>query len=149
MIKTFEIEISERDYKKLAKYGFCFEKNINEYLKDRAQEIRAAERENRESWKKNPQIETTAATYTGGGIWIFYGKCKNDNEWFMIDNDGEFIEIFNENPSNFDESLYAEWMDAHRVRTITEEKELKRFEREFLAKCNFGENESYKGWWEL
>lgn len=44
MKKTFEIEISKKDFEILNKYGFFFEKNIQEYIKDIANQVREAER---------------------------------------------------------------------------------------------------------
>lgn len=41
-----QININESDYKKLTKYGFMLEKNINDFLHDIAEQIRNAEREN-------------------------------------------------------------------------------------------------------
>ena len=45
MKKTLEINISKKDFALLEKYGFYFEKNIEEYLKDIANEVRQAEKE--------------------------------------------------------------------------------------------------------
>lgn len=42
-----QIAVSESNYKLLAKYGFMFEKNINIYLNDLAEQLRAQERLNR------------------------------------------------------------------------------------------------------
>lgn len=44
MKKTFEIEICKKDFEILNKYGFFFEKNIQEYIKDIANQVREAER---------------------------------------------------------------------------------------------------------
>ena len=40
-----QVNVCERDYKKLAKYGFHFEKNIDNYLHDIAEQIRRCEKE--------------------------------------------------------------------------------------------------------
>lgn len=42
-----QINVNESDYKKLTKYGFMLEKNINDFLHDIAEQIRDAEREKR------------------------------------------------------------------------------------------------------
>lgn len=46
-----QLNLNERDYKLLAKYGFMFEKNINDYLHDIAEEMRTAKAENRKAKK--------------------------------------------------------------------------------------------------
>lgn len=37
-----QINVNERDYKLLSKYGFLFEKNINDFLHDIAEQMRNA-----------------------------------------------------------------------------------------------------------
>ena len=144
-----ELEINDKDYKTLSNDGFCSSDEINGFLHEKAEHTRSLDRAKRTA-RKNPKIENIEAVYTGGGVWIFYGKCTKPGEWFMIDNDGEFVEIYDANPENFDESLYEEWEEAHRVRTIYENKrELKAFLTEALEKANFCDKDYYYGWWEV
>lgn len=49
-----QINVNESDYKKLTKYGFMLEKNINDFLHDIAEQIRDAERE-----KRKPKLKDT------------------------------------------------------------------------------------------
>lgn len=48
-----QLNLNERDYKLLAKYGFMFEKNINDYLHDIAEEMRTAKQEQKNAKKRN------------------------------------------------------------------------------------------------
>lgn len=49
-----QINVNESDYKKLTKYDFMLEKNINDFLHDIAEQIRDAERE-----KRKPKLKDT------------------------------------------------------------------------------------------
>ena len=49
-----QININESDYKKLTKYGFMLEKNINDFLHDIAEQIRNTKRE-----KRKPKLKDT------------------------------------------------------------------------------------------
>ena len=51
-----QINVNESDYKKLAKYGFMFEKNINDCLHEIAQELRQAEQNKKEQKKARKSI---------------------------------------------------------------------------------------------
>ena len=57
------------------------------------------------------------AVYTGGDIWVFYGKLK-DGTFFLMDSDGDAM-LLNADPSDFDESLYGSWQKSHLIRELT------------------------------
>jgi len=61
------------------------------------------------------------AVYTGGNIWLFYGELDN-NTYFLTDDNG-CTQILNEDPSDFDESLYWEWQEQHLIRDLEDEAE--------------------------
>ena len=61
------------------------------------------------------------AVYTGGGIWLFHGQLTS-GEHFLTDDEGDVL-ILNESPADFDESLFVEWQDAHKVRELLDESE--------------------------
>ena len=62
------------------------------------------------------KIKTANAVYTGGNIWLFYGKVA-DGVFFLTDDYGCTI-LLNESPENFDVSLYAEWQEEHKIREL-------------------------------
>lgn len=41
MVKTFKVKMDKEDYKLLTEYGFYFEKNFEQMVKDVATEIRS------------------------------------------------------------------------------------------------------------
>ena len=53
------------------------------------------------------------AEYTGGGVWLFHGPTKS-GEWFLTDDFGATL-ILDEDPSDFDQSLYPEWQKEHLI----------------------------------
>lgn len=61
------------------------------------------------------------AVYTGGNIWVFWGELEN-GAYFLTDNDGYTV-LIDESPKDFDESLYYEWQEEHKVRDIEDEAE--------------------------
>lgn len=113
-MKTITININDKDYNKLNKYGFDFEKNITEYLHDVAEQIRTSEKA-RKVVKKDP-FKSVVSVYTGGGIWLFYGELKS-GEFFLTDDNGCTL-ILDASPENFDESLYEDWQEEHFVRVV-------------------------------
>jgi hypothetical protein len=111
---TLSININQSDFSKLNKYGFDFEKNIADYLHGIAEAIKQEEKAKRIA-KKDP-FEKVTAVYTGGGIWLFYGKLKT-GEYFLTDDYG-YTMILDTSPENLDESLYNEWQEQHFVRVV-------------------------------
>lgn len=69
------------------------------------------------------KVKTANACYTGGSIYVFYGELENGN-YFMFDSFYEFIEVF-DTEIDLEESFYSEWMDEHRVTTLTGEEAFK------------------------
>lgn len=65
------------------------------------------------------EIKSANAEYTGGGIYILYGQFE-DGSYFMSFPEDNCTEVFDADGSNFDESLYPEWMDEHRIESIVE-----------------------------
>lgn len=47
MKKTFEVEVNENDYNLLAQYGYFFERNIEEMLKDHADQLKQSLKEDK------------------------------------------------------------------------------------------------------
>ena len=85
------------------------------------------------------KIKTLEAVYTGGGIWIFWGELE-DGHYFLTAHEGWTV-ILTESPKDFDESLYEEWQEAHKVKDL-ENEELIVFQKELLGRI---EKEDYKG----
>lgn len=56
------------------------------------------------------------AVYTGGNIWLFYGTISGQQKdlYFLTDDNGSVL-ILDESPEDFDESLYIEWQNAHKI----------------------------------
>lgn len=71
------------------------------------------------------KITEANAIYTGGGIWLFYGKLSDGN-YFLTDDNG-WTQILNADPSNLDESTYSEWQEEHLI------KELRNTERKLFC----------------
>lgn len=64
----------------------------------------------------NREIVQADAVYTGGSIWLFYGKL-NDGSYFLTDDDG-WTQILDSDPSDFDVTLYTDWQEEHCILTL-------------------------------
>ena len=63
------------------------------------------------------KITTANACYSGGGIYIYWGRLSNGN-WFVADDSCDFADIVNEDPSANDfDNLTYEWFEEHLVET--------------------------------
>lgn len=111
---NINVNITQKDYNKLVRYGFVFDRNISDYLHGIAEEIKQAEKAEKAA-KKDP-FKKVIPEYTGGGIWLFYGELKS-GEHFLTDDNGCTL-ILDESPADFDESLYVEWQQAHTIREL-------------------------------
>lgn len=70
---------------------------------------------------------TVEAVYTGGNIWLYYGKLASGN-YFLTDDNGCTL-ILNANPGdNFEEACFQSWQDAYKV------EELDRFDRKLFIR---------------
>ena len=58
------------------------------------------------------QFKNVNAVYTGGGIWLFYGQYGKD--YFLAGDEGD-VTLLDSDPSDLDESLYAEWQEKHLI----------------------------------
>lgn len=56
-------------------------------------------------------FKTAHAEYTGGNIWLFHGELTDGN-YFLMDDEGAVM-ILDEDPADFEESLYDEWQEEH------------------------------------
>ena len=71
--------------------------------------------------------KTVEAIYTGGNIWLFFGRLEDDN-WFMADDNGS-VRIVNADPMfDLDVSLMEDWQLEHLVKDL--------FDRERLDFCD-------------
>lgn len=61
-------------------------------------------------------IKEANAVYTGGGIWLFYGKL-DDGNYFLTDDNGWTL-ILNADASDLEESTYEEWQSQHLIKEI-------------------------------
>ena len=68
-------------------------------------------------------IKEANAVYTGGNIWLFYGKL-DDNTYFLTDDNG-WTQILNADPSDLEESTYEDWQLQHLIREITGNERIK------------------------
>ena len=75
------------------------------------------------------EIKNAMATYTGGGIYIYYGQLV-DGTFFRTGDCEDFIEICNADTSKEDAD-YCEFYEVHRVKTLNGE-EYKVFWNEML-----------------
>lgn len=66
--------------------------------------------------KDKIKILSAEAVYTGGGIYIYYGKLS-DGTFFRACDDLEWIEICNADTS-IEDADYEEFYDEHRVKTL-------------------------------
>lgn len=58
--------------------------------------------------------KTVEAIYTGGNIWLFFGRLEDGN-WFMADDNGS-VRIVDADPMNdLDESLMEDWQLEHLI----------------------------------
>ena len=62
------------------------------------------------------KIKKAHAVYTGGNIWLFYGKLKDGN-YFLTDDNGCTL-ILDKNPKNLDKSTYEDWQMKHLVKEL-------------------------------
>ena len=63
------------------------------------------------------KIKEVKAVYTGGNIWLFFGRLENGN-WFMADDYGS-VRIVNADPTaDLDESLMEDWQLQHMVKDL-------------------------------
>ena len=63
------------------------------------------------------KIKEVKAVYTGGNIWLFFGRLENGNS-FMVDDDG-YVGIFDEDAeaaTDFDWDNWTAWHDKHMVK---------------------------------
>ena len=120
---NINVSITQKDYNKLVRYGFVFDRNISDYLHGIAEEIREAEKVQKAA-RKDP-FKRVVSEYTGGGIWLFYGELKS-GEHFLTDDNGSTM-ILDASPENFEESLYEEWQEEHFVRVVGDRAEEKAF----------------------
>ena len=63
------------------------------------------------------EILEANAVYTGGNIWLFYGKLVN-GDYFLTDDDG-WTRILNADPSDLEESTFEEWQQEHLVEDLS------------------------------
>ena len=61
-------------------------------------------------------FKNVKAEYTGGGIYIFLGEFA-DGKFFLTDDYGATL-ILDEDPADFDESLYPEWQEKHLIEEL-------------------------------
>ena len=67
-------------------------------------------------------ITRLETTYTGGGIYIYTGAIDTGAFFLASDDCNECVHILDEDPyANFDDCLYADWLDAHTVAILTGE----------------------------
>lgn len=76
------------------------------------------------------EIKTATATYTGGGLYIFYGQLKN-GLYFSAYDEWESIYICNEDTST-EAAQYLEFYERHAVEELTG-KDFQTFWNEMLS----------------
>lgn len=62
------------------------------------------------------RIKEANAVYTGGGIYLFYGKVYT-GYYFLTDDHGWTL-ILDADPSDLDESTFPEWQEKHLVKEL-------------------------------
>ena len=72
------------------------------------------------------------AIYTGGGIWLFYGSCREENRFYMLSSEG-FVLIVDkdpgktfemDDPSEEEDCLMLEWQQEHQIEELHGEERL-------------------------
>ena len=80
------------------------------------------------------RIKRATAIYTGGNVYLYYAELLDGN-WIFCD--GDSCAVLNENPlrnqETFDASCCIEWQQAHMIKEITEENEIRSILRSILA----------------
>ena len=74
------------------------------------------------------KITEVKAVYTGGNIWLFYGKLEDGN-YFIVDDDG-YVGIFNEDAyeaSDEEIDQWDEWCSKHMIKELENREEREQF----------------------
>lgn len=143
LIKELNTEIIERLNWTLALYheGMITQTEALELIEDRFLEEKS-------------MVGTAYSEYTGGGIWIFYGKFW-DGTYFLTDDYG-WTRLLTADPSDLEVSTFEEWQQEHLIRDL-EGDERKSFLRDLLeyllAQEEYGMTETeinfYRNYWDL
>ena len=80
-------------------------------------------------FEEKSMVEKVYSEYTGGGIWIFYGKFW-DGTYFLTDDYG-WTRLLTADPSDLEVSTFEEWQQEHLIRDL-EGDERKSFLRDLL-----------------
>ena len=91
--------------------------------------------------EQTSDIKEAFAVYTGGNIWLFYGKLK-DGTWFLTDDNGATL-ILDADASDLEESTFQEWQDEHKIKELSG-KELEKFDDALLDKLLSYPSNDYK-----
>lgn len=75
-------------------------------------------------------IKETAATYTGGNIYLFSGKTSDGN-YFFVDDYGSSLILDTDSRSDWDNCCYEEWQKEHLIKELNG-KELEQFQKELI-----------------
>lgn len=111
--------------------------------------------------KSGYRIKKASAVYTGGSIWLFYGEVGSDygKHYFLTDDDGCTL-ILDEDPVDFDKSLWAEWQEEHKVEELCgdariafcdmlSDRLLRHNKADDLGGMTDDEIKAYKKWWRI
>lgn len=117
-IKELNTETIERLNRTLALYhrGMISQTEALELIEDRF-------------FEEKSMVETAYAEYTGGGIWIFYGKFWNGT-YFLTDDHG-WTRLLTADPSDLEVSTFEEWQQEHLIRDLKGD-ELKSFLKDLV-----------------
>ena len=67
-------------------------------------------------FEEKSMVGSAYAEYTGGGIWIFYGKFWNGT-YFLTDDYG-CTRLLTADPSDLEVSTFEEWQQEHLIRDL-------------------------------
>ena len=74
------------------------------------------------------KITEVKAVYTGGNVWLFFGRLDNGNS-FIVDDDG-WVGIFDEDSeaaTDYEYDNWCEWCDKHMIKELEDKKEREQF----------------------
>lgn len=70
----------------------------------------------RKNLSTSHNFKSINASYTGGGVWLFYGEL-NDETYFLMDDYGGVL-ILDSDPSDLNESVYVEWQMKYEIKEL-------------------------------
>ena len=87
------------------------------------EEAIALQLEDMESEVTGMKFERANACYTGGNIYVYYGKLE-DGRYFLADDDGEMMLTETDPETCFDDVFYWEWQTEHGIQVTKDQDDM-------------------------